>query len=90
MATETKQTAHLFARERQFLINAGKHFRLSIQRGLEDIQFKIYETFSKVVAIIQNYLLSAEVYRIVLRCGGILAGQHIPQHAAVRAHCRFI
>jgi hypothetical protein len=77
IATETEQTAEMFARAHIDLLEQQKYFRFNAT-GLDSIGIMEYNMMAEIVAHTKNYLHAIEVHLSISRCAGVLAGDHVP------------
>lgn len=75
IATETEDTAEIFAREHRDLARDKRYFRFNVDKGLEKISLEETQRKDVIVAATRRYLESQAVYEQMLACRENLSGR---------------
>lgn len=73
IATETKQTAERFRREKLLLDNTRRYYQFNVSRKLKDIGLEEAEKVKEMAAATRRYIASQKVHKQMQACAGNIA-----------------
>ncbi len=75
ISTETEQTAESFQRIHSELDENNQYFRFNVRNGLEHIGLEDASQKNGIMTLTERYVQSQDVFKLMKRCGKLLAGR---------------